>query len=327
MFNSKAIPSADALIDTEASKSDEAAPVSTRHTTRARSGLLFARRDQVKQKRDETENAPAKRAEISNDAQVVDLEHGTIADVWTYYRMTASKAARERLILHYAALVSQVATRVGMRLPNSVEQADLVSYGMFGLIDAIDKFDPERDIRFETYAQTRIRGAVIDGLRAMDWIPRSVRAKARNLERAVGELESVLRREPTRAEVASHLGVSVDEVDHIQSVNATTAVVALDELLALGDGVEQRIAPSDNPRELCGDPAQCYAGHEERRVLIELVSSMSDRDRLMLVLYYFEGLTLQEIGRIFGVTESRVSQLHSAAMKQLRAKIVDLDIR
>lgn len=292
----------------------------------ARSGLYFERRDKESREvaaREPLPRTTSRRAEGA--AQVVDIESDDIADVWTFYRMTASTAVREKLILHYSPLVSQVATRVSLRLPNTVEQADLVSYGMFGLIDAIDKFDPHRDIRFETYAQTRVRGAIIDGLRAMDWVPRSVRSKARNLERAVDELESRLLREPTREEIADHLGIELTELNHIEALHSATSVVALDELLAVGDGVEQRLAPSHNAQSL--DPAHEYESTEQRRVLFEVVGTLANRDRLILMLYYFEGLTLSEIGRILGVTESRISQLHSASMRQLRAQLTAMGAR
>ncbi|WP_142119820.1 FliA/WhiG family RNA polymerase sigma factor [Rarobacter faecitabidus] len=290
--------------------------------TTARSGLLFARRDE----RAKPVHEVALRADPS-DAQVVDLENGEIRDVWTYYRMTRALAAREKLILFYSPLVGQVATRIGMRLPNTVEQADLVSYGMFGLIDAIDKFDPDRDIRFETYAQTRVRGAIIDGLRSMDWVPRSVRAKARSLERAVEELEARLRRAPSREELADHLGIALGELHHIESANSSSSIVALDELLALGDGIEQRLAPSQPSHHDVDDPAGSYESGEQRRILFDVVSRLGNRDRLILMLYYFESLTLSEIGAILGVTESRISQLHSGAMKQLRSQLTDMGVR
>ncbi|WP_142110837.1 FliA/WhiG family RNA polymerase sigma factor [Rarobacter incanus] len=293
---------------------------------RALSGLVFARRDRA-----DDPTAAGSADDLAHPAaaargQVIDLENGPIDAVWTYFRMTAASAAREKLILHYGSIVSHVAARVATRLPNNIEQADLVSWGMFGLIDAIDKFEPDRDVRFETYAQTRIRGAIIDGLRSMDWVPRSVRSKARSVERAISDLESALLREPTRQEIADHLGIAAAELSAIESNNSTTSVVALDELLAVGDAIEQRLAPNE-PALHNDDPARSIENAEQREILFQMVGTLGNRDRLVLMLYYFERMTLSDIGRVLGVTESRISQLHSNAMKQLRIRVTEYGLR
>src|SRR5246500_5035375 len=166
--------------------------------------------------------------DIKPDPAAVDA---AIAALWSDFKGTKEPHLRERLILHYSPLVKYVAGRVGGGLPPNIEQADLVSYGIFGLIDAIEKFDPGRDIKFETYAISRIRGAIIDELRAIDWIPRSVRARARGVERAIGKLENDLRRPPTDGELAKELGVSVDDLQEMLNQINLVSVVALDELL------------------------------------------------------------------------------------------------
>jgi RNA polymerase sigma factor FliA len=250
--------------------------------------------------------------------------HGPVADLWRRYKATGDAAVRERLILHYSPLVKYVAGRVGMGLPASVDQADFVSYGVFGLIDAIEKFDPERATKFEPYAIRRIRGAIIDELRALDWIPRSVRAKARAIERAYSELEGRLFRHPTDAEVASHLGVELHDLHATFSQLSMSNVLALDELLttsvertggvSLGDTIEDTTA---------NDPVTAFETRETRQRLARAIESLPDREKTVVTLYYFEGLTLAEIGHVLGVSESRVCQIHTKSVLQLRAKLSD----
>jgi len=313
------------------SKTDVAGPVldasaaSDIIATRARSGLLFARRDRLGDPA-----APVRVAATAPPAEDLDVDvpeiveavEDPIAACWTLYKLTGSSQERETLILHYSKLVSQVASRLSMRLPSSVEHADLTSYGMFGLIDAIDKFEPGRDIKFETYASARIRGSILDGLRAADWIPRSVRARTRALGGAINELEASLHREPSREEVAQHLQISVDEVRQIETHAATSGLMALDELLDAGDRVEHQML-GGTAQGARVDPAQQLESKEMRFLLGQAICRLPERDRLMIVLYHFEGLTLSEIGRVLGVTESRVSQMHTAAMRALKEKLVD----
>src|SRR5207302_2187489 len=174
-----------------------------------------------------------------------DAVEAAIAALWREFKDTAEPRLRERLILHYSPLVKYVAGRVGVGLPPNIEQADLVSYGIFGLIDAIEKFDPGRDIKFETYAISRIRGAIIDELRAIDWIPRSVRSKAREVERAIGKLESKLHRPPTDGELAEELGISIDDLQDMLNQINLVSVVALDELLSPGGEKGEKLSLVD----------------------------------------------------------------------------------
>ncbi len=245
--------------------------------------------------------------------------------LWGDYKANGTTEARERLIIHYSPLVKFVAGRVAAGLPQNVEQTDLVSYGIFGLIDAIDKFEPERGFKFETYAIARIKGAIIDELRSIDWVPRSVRAKARAVERAYSELENELRRNPNDAEVAAKLGLSEDELGQTLSQISFTGLVALDELIG-GGGNGERSGSSTLGETISDrqhDPVEAFEVDEMKHLLADLINRMPDRERLVLTLYYYEALTLAEIGQVLGVTESRVCQIHTKAILQLRARLAD----
>jgi RNA polymerase sigma factor FliA len=244
-----------------------------------------------------------------------------IRRLWERYRGSGSAALRERLILHYAPVVKYVAGRVGVGLPNTIEHGDLVSYGMFGLIDAIERFDPDRGVKFETYAITRIRGAIIDELRAVDWVPRSVRTKARELAKAIQHLQGKLKRTPTDGELAEHLEVTVPELRDMLEQVQLTSMAALDEVLTSGgdgltliDTIEDtsQIRPEENADELA-----------VRGVLADAINGLSERERTIIALYYFEGLTLAQIGEILGVTESRICQIHTKAVLSLRSEMVE----
>ncbi|PRY45652.1 RNA polymerase sigma-28 (SigD/FliA/WhiG) subunit [Geodermatophilus tzadiensis] len=246
-----------------------------------------------------------------------------IADLWAQYVTERSPALRDRLILHYAPLVKYVAGRVGSGLPAHVEQADLVSYGTFGLIDAITRYQPSREVKFESYAMARIRGAIIDELRSTDWIPRSVRMRARQFERTVAALESRLQRSPTEEEVAAEMDMDVEEVRKFLGQLSLVNVVALDELLTDDDGGAPRLV--DTLRDVNAADPQAVAEHgEARQLLARAVEQLPEREKVVVSLYYFEGLTLADIGRVLGVTESRICQLHTKAVLHLRTKLADI---
>jgi RNA polymerase sigma factor for flagellar operon FliA len=245
--------------------------------------------------------------------------------LWVDFKDTGSTAARERLILHYAPLVKYVAGRLGAGLPQSVEQADLISNGMFGLMDALEKFDPARAVKFETYAIPRIRGAIIDELRAMDWVPRSIRFKAREVEKAHANLEAKLNREPTDAEVAGQLGISLDELHEVITQISLVSVMALEEVVGGDERGEQRSLIDTLADAANADPTAGLEGQEMRGLLSAAIDSLSEREKVVITLYYFEGLTLSEIGEILGVTESRVCQIHTKAVGSLRNNLVDHD--
>ncbi|WP_424945178.1 RNA polymerase sigma factor WhiG [Blastococcus xanthinilyticus] len=246
-----------------------------------------------------------------------------LADLWRRYVDGRDAALRDRLILHYAPLVKYVAGRVGSGLPAHVEQADLISYGTFGLIDAITRYEPTREVKFESYAMARIRGAIIDELRNTDWIPRSVRVKARAFERAVAELESKLHRTPSDEEVAAAMDMDVEDIRKFLGQLSLVNVVALDELLTDDDGGSPRLGDTlQDPTAL--DP-QAMAEHgEARQLLARAVEQLPEREKVVVSLYYFEGLTLADIGRVLGVTESRICQLHTKAVLHLRTKLADI---
>jgi len=244
--------------------------------------------------------------------------------IWVEFKDTGSPDAREKLILHYAPLVKYVASRVATGLPASVEQADLVSYGMFGLIDALEKFELDRGIKFETYAIPRIRGAIIDELRSLDWVPRSVRFKHRELEKAYAEVESRLKRAPTDREIAEHLGISLAELHNLHHQISSVSLLALDEPVAVGSDRGETISLMDTLTDVAhGDLMEGLEGDEMRAMLSAAINSLSDREKIVVTLYYFEGLTLSEIGDVLGVTESRVCQIHTKAVGQLRLRLTD----
>lgn len=247
-----------------------------------------------------------------------------IRTLWEEYKRTGELTLREQLILHYAPLVKYVAGRVSVGLPANIDQSDLASYGVFGLMDAIDKFDLERNIKFETYAIARIKGAIIDELRAIDWVPRSVRSKARELEKVTAELENRLKRLPTDAEVAAEMEISEEDLQTLYGQISFVGLVALDELLSIGGEQGDSLTVGDTlPDQKAEDPVAAYEVEEMKAVLAGAINRLSEREKIVVTLYYYEGLTLAEIGQVLGVTESRVCQMHTKAVIQLRAKLLD----
>jgi len=259
--------------------------------------------------------------DVKPDPAAVDA---AIAALWKEFKDTGDPQLRERLILHYSPLVKYVAGRVGVGLPPNIEQADLVSYGIFGLIDAIVKFDISRAIKFETYAISRIKGAIIDELRAIDWIPRSVRYKAREVEKAYAALESRLHRTPTEPEVAEELGISLEDLHAIFSQVSFVNVIALDELLNVGGERGDKLSLVDTLEDTkAEDPVQAFETEETKYLLARAINTLPEREKIVVTLYYYEGLTLAEIGQVLGVTESRICQMHTKAVLQLRGKLAD----
>ena len=231
--------------------------------------------------------------------------------------------ARNELIVHYAPMVKFVASRVASGLPQSVEHADLVSYGVFGLIDAISKFEPEMGNRFETYAIPRVKGAMLDALRSNDWVPRSVRSKAREVENALSALETRFGRAPTEDEVAEELELSVPQLHDRLSKISSLGIVALDEVLAGDRG--DAFTVGDTLADGGPGPTSALESSEMRQRLASAINIMGDRDKLVLTLYYYEGLTLSEIGGVLKVTESRVCQIHTKAVLHLRSRLAAED--
>jgi RNA polymerase sigma factor for flagellar operon FliA len=239
-----------------------------------------------------------------------------IDELWTSYRADPTRLLRDHLVVHYTPLVRAVAHRVANGLPSYVEHADLVQSGVFGLIDAVERFDPERCPRFEGYAAQRIRGAILDELRAQDWVPRSVRGRARELERAQERLEGRLLRAATDREIADELGLPVHEMRGLTRQVQLISVEALDES---SGGVSELLADDRAP-----DPMSVVQAHETLRQLSVAIAQLGERDRTVVRLYYLENRTLAEIGRLLGVTESRVCQLHSRLVGRLRGRLEEL---
>jgi RNA polymerase sigma factor for flagellar operon FliA len=222
----------------------------------------------------------------------------------------------------YSPLVKYVAGRMSSGLPAHVDEADLISYGLGGLIFAIERFDLTREIKFETYAITRIRGAIIDELRSLDWVPRSVRARAREIERVNMKLESRLQRAPTDEEMAAELKVDVAEFHEALLQISNSTIVALDELWNVSDSSGDQVSLLDTiPDHGAPDPEAVVDQGELRDRIADAIAALPEREKLVIALYYYENLTLREIGEVLGVTESRVSQLHTKAVLRLRSKL------
>jgi RNA polymerase sigma factor for flagellar operon FliA len=241
--------------------------------------------------------------------------------LWLEFRKTGDGALRDRLILTYAPLVKYVAGRLASGLPAHVDEGDLVSYGLLGLIGAIERYEPDRDVKFETYAIARIKGAIIDELRAMDWVPRSVRSRAREIERAIGSLEAKLGRAPTDEEIAKRVGITVAELEDSLTDIARSSIAALDELWTVSDGGDQ-VALIDTVEDSeAPDPQSSLSATETKEAIADAIARLPEREKLVVTLYYYEELTLREIGEVLGVTESRVSQLHTKAILRLKARL------
>lgn len=252
------------------------------------------------------------------------LEQKTEDELWIEYKKTRSPSIREFFIKQYAPLVKYVAGKLAVGMPESVEFDDLVGFGVFGLLDAIDKFDAEKNVKFKTYAVTRIRGAIFDELRSIDWVPRSVRQKTREIEDTVARLESNLGRSAEDSEIASALGVSEEEYQHMRFKTSVSSIVSIDDTRRSGEDSEHlSIADSlESPASM--KPDVIVERDEVKRVVAEAINELPEKEKMVLILYYYEDLTLREIGQVLKVTESRVSQLHSKANKRLRAKLTNV---
>jgi RNA polymerase sigma factor FliA len=246
-----------------------------------------------------------------------------LRELWRRYKQQGDERARERLVVAYSPMVKFIAGRMASGLPSHVEEADLISYGLLGLIGAIERFDLDREIKFETFAVARVKGAIIDELRSLDWVPRSVRARARDVERAHTKLEAELQRAPTDEEMAAKLEMSVEEFQEALLAIANSSVLALDDLWTFADpeGGGGQISVLDTLQDPGAiDPETEAHASELKDRLADAIESLPERERLVVALYYYENLTLREIGEVLGVTESRVSQLHTKAVLALRPR-------
>lgn len=250
----------------------------------------------------------------------MDKKQLDINALWQQYKYYDNLQAREQIIEEYIPLVQYIAGRIAIHLPDNVEFQDLLSYGIFGLMDAIDKFDLKRDIKFETYASLRIRGGIIDGLRSTDWIPRSLRTKAKQIDATINQLENLLKRTPKDKEVAEALNMSIDKyyevLDEIRSIN----LLSLDDTISVDDDSDAiRLMDVIDDQSPAVDHE--IINKETHLELSAAVDRLNERERTVISLYYHEGLTLKEIGHVLEVSESRVSQIHSKAIRTLRSKL------
>ncbi len=239
--------------------------------------------------------------------------------LWKEYAETGSAAIREKLIIEYAGLVKVVAGRMGMYLGYTVEYDDLVGYGIFGLIDAIDKYELTKGVKFETYASLRIRGAILDQIRKMDWIPRTIRQKQKKLETAMHDLEVKLGRTASNDELAQELDITLEELEDLVNQTTLSNLVSLDEYLEQGSEVQVEAGNQQRFEQ----PEQVIERQELKRMLAEAIDSLTEKEQKVIAFYYFEELTLKEISRILEVSESRVSQLHTKALRKMKDKLGD----
>ncbi|MBS7310953.1 MAG: RNA polymerase sigma factor WhiG [Treponema sp.] len=252
------------------------------------------------------------------------FDEKTEDELWLEYKKTRSPQLRDKFIRQYMPLVKYVAGKLAVGMPGSVEFDDLVGFGQFGLLDAIEKFDPGKNVKFKTYAVTRIRGAIFDELRQLDWVPRSVRQKSREIEDTIVDLESKLGRTATDAEIAEKMGVSEAEYQQTVMKVSGTSVLSLNDVwysgndndhMSIGDSIE-------SPSSL--NPDVIVEREEIRKVIVEAINELPEKEKMVIVLYYHEDLTFKEIGQVLEVSESRISQLHTRANLRLRAKLTNL---
>lgn len=237
--------------------------------------------------------------------------------LWEAYEKSKSPQLRENIILEYVPLVKIVAGRLNMYLGYAVEYDDLVGYGIFGLIDAIDKFDSAKEVKFETYASLRIRGAILDQIRKMDWIPRSLRQKQKKIDVATSKLENELGRNATDTEIAKELGISEEEYLNWQGQTNVSNVISLDEFIETnGDKESESMKASSYDQ-----PEQVLEKQELKRLIAESLDTLTERERMVILLYYYDDLTLKEISNILDVSESRISQLHTKALGKMKSKL------
>ncbi len=242
-------------------------------------------------------------------------------DLWKKFVKTQEQEIRDYFVIKYAPLVKYVAGKVSMGMPQNIEFDDLVSYGVFGLIDAITKFDPDRGIKFKTYAMTRIRGAIFDELRSIDWIPRSIRQKAKQIEQVISELENKLGRTVEDEEIAKELGVSNEEFQSLLHKLSGTAMLSLNDIWYMGDDKDELSIMETLEAPESMNPDVLIEKEEIRDYIVEAIKKLPDKEKKVIVLYYYEDLTLKEIGEVLEVTESRVSQLHTKAIMRLRGRL------
>jgi RNA polymerase sigma factor FliA len=250
-----------------------------------------------------------------------ELDNLSEEELWKKYSRAKDQEIRDYFVIKYAPLIKYVAGKISVGMPQSIEFDDLVSYGVFGLIDAISKFDPNRGIKFKTYAMTRIRGAIFDELRSIDWIPRSIRQKAKQIEQVITDLENKLGRTVEDDEIAHELGISNEEFQTTLNKLSGTSLLSLNDIWYLGDDSDELsiLETLEAPENM--NPDILIEKEEIRDYIIDAIKKLPDKEKKVIVLYYYEDLTLKEIGEVLEVTESRVSQLHTKAIMRLRGRL------
>ncbi|RPJ07976.1 MAG: RNA polymerase sigma factor WhiG [Spirochaetaceae bacterium] len=252
------------------------------------------------------------------------LAHKTEDELWKKYRKSKDPSIRDYLVKKYAPLVKYVAGKVAIGKPQNVEFDDLVGYGVFGLFDAIEKFDPEKHVKFKTYAVTRIRGSIYDELRSIDWVPRSVRQKTREIEETISNLEAQLGRSAGDDEIAKAMHITCDDFQDLMLKISGTSIMSINDVwhggdendkVSIGDSIE-------SPSSL--NPETIVEKEEIKKIIVQAINDLPEKEKKVLVLYYYEDLTLKEIGEVLEVTESRVSQLHTKAIMRLRARLLNI---
>src|SRR5574344_1564328 len=244
-------------------------------------------------------------------------------DLWAEYRKTKSPALRDKFIRQYMPLVKYVAGKVSVGMPGSVDFDDLVGFGQFGLLDAINKYDPEKNVKFKTYAVTRIRGAIFDEMRQLDWVPRSVRQKSREIEDTITELESRLGRTASDAEIAKEMNLTEEEFQQTVMKVSGTSVLSLNDVWYSGDDSDHMSIGDSIESPASMNPDVQVEREEIRKVIVQAINELPEKEKMVIILYYHEDLTFKEIGQVLDVSESRISQLHTKANLRLRAKLTN----
>lgn len=252
------------------------------------------------------------------------FEDKTEDELWQIYKKKKDPKIRDHFVNQYAPLVKYVAGKLAIGMPQNVDFDDLVGYGVFGLLDAIEKFDPDRDIKFKTYAVTRIRGAIYDELRSIDWVPRSVRQKAKEVERVIGKLENRLGRAAADEEIAKELGMDIKDFHTLILKLSGVSILSLSDIWYVGDESDKVsvMETIESPRSL--NPDVIVEREEIKNIIVQAITELPDKEKKVLILYYYEDLTLKEIGEVLQVTESRISQLHTKAIMRLRSKLMNI---
>lgn len=247
-----------------------------------------------------------------------------LSELWRSYKLLKDPRARDALVSHYVPLVKYVAGRVAISLPRNVDEGDLIGYGSLGLLDAIERFDPQRGVKFETYAIARIRGAMIDGLRSQDWVPVSVRHRTKVMEDTIRELENRLGRSATDQEIAQELGISLEEYEERVQDAASSTVLSLEDLWNNPDEGPEGARSLEIRDEKTRDPLDEAEWTLKKEMLSRVIDRLPEREKMVITLYYYEGLTVKEIAYIMKVSPSRVSQLHTKAVMRLKGALKDL---